>query len=135
VYALGQANFLFDPVSEPYVTADELSDAFGVAKSTMGRKARQIRDLVGIDHFSPEFLRADVTAGSPMVWMLQVDGLSWMPGWRRLSQLLTGMIKELADQETGYALAKARSLALLEEGRELGTNGQIRWSRDDLHER
>jgi hypothetical protein len=52
-----------------------------------------------------------------------------------LSQLLTGMIKELADQETGYALAKARSLALLEEGRDLGTNGQIRWSRDELHER
>lgn len=52
-----------------------------------------------------------------------------------LSQLLTGMIKELADQETGYALAKARSLALLEEGRDLGTNGEIRWSRDDLHER
>jgi hypothetical protein len=52
-----------------------------------------------------------------------------------LSQLLTGMIKELADQETGYALAKARSLALLEEGRDLGTNGQIRWTRDDLHER
>jgi hypothetical protein len=52
-----------------------------------------------------------------------------------LSQLLTGMIKELADQETGYALAKARSPALLEEGRDLGTNGEIRWSRDHLHER
>jgi hypothetical protein len=75
VYAPGQANFLFDPASEPYTTADELSKAFGVAKSTMGSKARQIRDLVGIDHFSPEFLRADVVAESPMVWMLQVNGL------------------------------------------------------------
>jgi Family of unknown function (DUF6364) len=52
-----------------------------------------------------------------------------------LSQLLTRLIKELADQETGYALAKARGLAQLEEGRDLGTNGQIRWSRDELHER
>jgi hypothetical protein len=52
-----------------------------------------------------------------------------------LSQLLTRMIKDLADQETGYCYAKARSLALLEEGRDLGTDGQARWSRDDLHER
>ena len=52
-----------------------------------------------------------------------------------LSQLLTAMIKELADQETGYALAKARSLALLEEGRDLGTAGRAHWNRDELHER
>jgi hypothetical protein len=52
-----------------------------------------------------------------------------------LSQLLTRMIKDLADQETGYRLAKARSLALLEEGADLGTDGRARWSRDDLHER
>jgi hypothetical protein len=30
---------------------------------------------VGIDQLSPEFLRAEVMAESPMVWMLQVDGL------------------------------------------------------------
>jgi hypothetical protein len=52
-----------------------------------------------------------------------------------LSQLLAGMIRQLADQETGYALAKARSLALLEEGRDLGTGGRVSWSRDELHER
>lgn len=52
-----------------------------------------------------------------------------------LSQLLAKMIKDLADQETGYALARAHSLALLEEGRDLGTGGRIRWSRDELHER
>ena len=46
VYALGQANFLFDPASEPYVTADQLSPAFRVAKTTMGSKARQVRDLL-----------------------------------------------------------------------------------------
>jgi hypothetical protein len=39
VYALGQANFVSDPATEPHVTADELSEAFGVAKSTMGSKA------------------------------------------------------------------------------------------------
>jgi hypothetical protein len=52
-----------------------------------------------------------------------------------LSHLLTRMIKDLADQETGFSHARARSLALLEEGRDLGTGGRIGWSRDELHER
>jgi hypothetical protein len=76
VYALGQANFLFDPASEPCVTADRLSEAFGVAKTTMGSKARQVRDLLGIDHFSPEFQRADVAAQNPLVWVIEVNGLA-----------------------------------------------------------
>ncbi|HYZ53020.1 MAG TPA: hypothetical protein VE733_05855 [Streptosporangiaceae bacterium] len=52
-----------------------------------------------------------------------------------LSQLLAMMIKDLAGQETGYAQAKARSLARLEERRNLGTGGRADWSRDELHER
>lgn len=75
VYALGQANFLFDPAREPCVTADQLSVAFGVAKSTMSGKAKQVRDLLRIDYFSPEFQRAEMVADNPMVWMLQVNGL------------------------------------------------------------
>ena len=76
VYALGQANFVFDPASEPYVTADELSEAFGVAKSTMGSKARQVRDLLRISPFSPEFQRADVAAQNPLMWIIEVNGLA-----------------------------------------------------------
>src|ERR1700730_16385998 len=52
VYALGQGNFLFAPAREPCVTADQLSVAFGVAKSTMSGKAKQVRDLLRIDYFS-----------------------------------------------------------------------------------
>jgi Domain of unknown function (DUF6398) len=76
VYALGQANFLSDPASEPCVTADQLSAAFGVAKSTMSSKARQVRDLLRISHFSPEFQRADVTAKNPLAWIIEVNGLA-----------------------------------------------------------
>ena len=76
VYALGQANFLFDPASEPCVTADQLSEAFGLAKSTMSGKARKVRDLLGIGYFSPEFQRADVVAQNPLVWVVQVNGLA-----------------------------------------------------------
>jgi len=32
-------------------------------------------------------------------------------------------------------VAKERSLALLRDGLNLGTNGRVTWSRDELHER
>ena len=76
VYALGQANFLSDPASEPCVTADQLSEAFSVAKSTMGSKARQVRDLLRISPFSPEFQRADVARRNPLVWIIEVNGVA-----------------------------------------------------------
>jgi hypothetical protein len=75
VYAVGQVNFLADPASEPCVTADQLSAAFGVAKPTMGTKAKQVRDALGISHFSPEFQLASVAAENPALWFIQVDGL------------------------------------------------------------
>jgi Ribbon-helix-helix protein, copG family len=52
-----------------------------------------------------------------------------------VSQLLARMLRELVERETGYETARARSLALLREGIDLGTNGRATWSRDDLHER
>jgi hypothetical protein len=76
VYALGYVNFLSDPASEPCVTADQLSAAFGVAKSTMSSKARQVRDLLRISHFSPEFQRADILAQNPLAWIIEVNGLA-----------------------------------------------------------
>lgn len=76
VYALGQANFLFDPATGPTATADQLSEAFGVPKTTMGSKARQVRDLLRISPFSPEFERADVAAANPLKWIIEVDGLA-----------------------------------------------------------
>jgi hypothetical protein len=76
VYALGQVNFLFDSSHEPHRTADELSAAFGVAKSTMSSKAKQVRDLLKMSYFGAEFLRAEVVAENPMVWLIEVDGLA-----------------------------------------------------------
>jgi len=75
VYALGQANFLSDPTREPSATADQLSAAFGVAKSTMSGKAKQVRDLLRVDPFSLEFQRANLAAENPLVWLIQVNGL------------------------------------------------------------
>jgi hypothetical protein len=75
VYALGQVNFLFDSSTKPYATADDLSTAFGVAKSTLGAKAKQVRDLTKMDFGTPEFLREDIIDATPITWFIQVDGL------------------------------------------------------------
>jgi hypothetical protein len=75
VYALGQVNYLFDPSEELHVTADQLSEAFGVAKSTMSSKAKLIRDLLRISPFSSEFQRVDIAARNPLLWFISVDGL------------------------------------------------------------
>jgi hypothetical protein len=75
VYALGQVNFLFDSATRPYATADDLSAAFGVAKSTLSAKAKQVRDLTKMSWGTAEFLREDMIAASPMIWFIQVDGL------------------------------------------------------------
>lgn len=52
-----------------------------------------------------------------------------------VSALLVGALSELVERESGYATAKGRSLAALDAGRDLGTGGEVRWSRDELHER
>lgn len=52
-----------------------------------------------------------------------------------LSALLTQLLATLVEQEDQYEQARQRSLALLEQGFELGTQGKIPWSRDELHER
>ncbi len=52
-----------------------------------------------------------------------------------VSRLLTEALQEMVERETGYALAKRRGLAALDEGLDLGTGGEVRWSREELHER
>jgi hypothetical protein len=52
-----------------------------------------------------------------------------------VSALLDGMLREAVERETGYALAGRREMEALERGLDLGTGGQIRRSRNELHER
>lgn len=52
-----------------------------------------------------------------------------------VSQLLARMLRELVDQETGYARARDRSVARMREAADLGTGGRVEWNRDSVHER
>lgn len=77
VYALGQVNFLFDPDTEPHVRHDDVAAAFGLSKSTLSQKAKQIRDVLKMSWGNPEFLSARMTDRSPLIWWVQVDGLPY----------------------------------------------------------
>lgn len=52
-----------------------------------------------------------------------------------VSGLLTQTLERLVHQEDAYTHARQRHLQWLEEGADLGTNGQIQTTRDELHER
>lgn len=51
-----------------------------------------------------------------------------------LSGLLTQTLEELVANQEAYEQARQRNLALLENGFDLGTQGQMPWKRDELHE-
>lgn len=52
-----------------------------------------------------------------------------------LSGLLTEVLINLVEKDEGYERARQRHLAWLQHGEDLGTNGEISWNREELHER
>ena len=75
VYALGTVNFLFDKSFEPYLSAEELSRAFGVSKSSCANKAGQIRKMFGMYQMDPEWTLPSLIEDNPLVWMVEVNGM------------------------------------------------------------
>jgi len=71
VYALGQVNFLFDSDTKPYATADDLSAAFGVAKSTLSAKAKQVRGHHN-HTFGTNFCRHQLEIGVSGNWTIRL---------------------------------------------------------------
>lgn len=75
IYAVGSINFLFDKSFEPYISTDELNSFFGTKKTTVSNKARQIKDMFDMWHFSPEFSTQNMEEKNPFNNMVMVDGL------------------------------------------------------------
>jgi hypothetical protein len=74
VYAVGSSNFIFDKSQSPSMTAIELSEWFGLAKSTAGNKAAEVGDLLNLGYMNTEFSLKRITDRNPMIWHLQVNG-------------------------------------------------------------
>jgi Domain of unknown function (DUF6398) len=117
VWALGQVNFLSDPSTKPYVAHDDLAAAFGLSKSTLGQKAKQIRDTLKMTWATLEFLRAEQIDDNPMIWFIEVNGLPFdareLPIEIQVEAYLKGIIPYvpgLGRDGTAAAMAAQRSL-------------------------
>ena len=57
VYAVGQVNFNFDKSLPVHVDrAEELSEPFGISKSTAASKAAEIRKMLNMERFGAEYM-------------------------------------------------------------------------------
>ncbi len=75
VYTIGFVNFLFDKSFPPYINAEDLCAAFGVAKTTGYNTSKRIRDLFGLMQFDPRWTLPSLMDQNPMAWMISVNGL------------------------------------------------------------
>jgi hypothetical protein len=75
VYTIGFINFLFDKSSSPYISAEDLCSAHGVAKSTGYNISKKIRDLFNLMQFDPHWTLPSLIDQNPMAWMISVDDL------------------------------------------------------------
>lgn len=75
IYAVAQNNFIFDKNQPIHMTAEELVEPLGVAKTTAASKAAEIRKMLKIDHFNFEWVLASDIEKNPMLWYVEVNGI------------------------------------------------------------
>ncbi|MBQ8706984.1 MAG: hypothetical protein IJ523_02715 [Succinivibrionaceae bacterium] len=75
VYAIGQNNFIFDQSRHLHKSADELSEPFGLAKTTVSSKAAEVRKLLKISQSNPEWTLPSDVENNPLLWMVNFNGM------------------------------------------------------------
>lgn len=65
IQAIGTVNFLFDRSFQPYVSTAQISDYFGTSTSTVGQKAKLIRDMFKMRHWDNEFSTQKMNKDNP----------------------------------------------------------------------
>ncbi|MBN2390851.1 MAG: hypothetical protein JXR84_09010 [Anaerolineae bacterium] len=74
VHTVGSVNFLFDKTQTPHMRADELAELFGLSKSTVGNKSKQIKDILKIGVFDPDWTLPSKIDENPVAWMVSLNG-------------------------------------------------------------
>ena len=74
IYAIGSNNYIFDKSQPVNMTATELAEWFGLAKSTAGNKATEISKLLDLSYSNTEFMLESNIENNSMVWHLIVNG-------------------------------------------------------------
>lgn len=102
VYALGQVNFLFDSSQDPHLEAGMLCELFGVAASTGGNKAKDVRDMAKVSRMSAEWTLPSRVDESFFLWMIEVNGLLIdarnAPRWIQEEAYRRGFIPYIPDE-------------------------------------
>lgn len=75
LYALGQVNYLYDKSNTPCMSMQDLCARFGIAASTGGNKAKQVRDALHIRPWDHRWTLPSLLENTDMIWTLEVDGL------------------------------------------------------------
>jgi hypothetical protein len=75
IHAVGTVNFAFDKSLTPHTTVADISDHFGVGKSSPASKSKEIRDLFNIGLMDPAWTLPSRMDRNPMAWYIMVDGL------------------------------------------------------------
>jgi len=93
IYVIARLNFLFDPESELFISADTVCDFFSTKKSTIGNKATQIEKACNLGLGAEGLCSPDITDALTLVEL--PSGLV-VP-----KNMLTGfdIVYELADEE------------------------------------
>lgn len=103
LYVIGGINFLFDRAQDIFMTGDQLSELTGVSKSTLSNKGKQVRELLKVQHFGPEFSRRKLLANNPIAWMVECNGLivdaRTLPPEIQADARRRGLIPDLPDSE------------------------------------
>ncbi len=105
IHALGMVNFLFDPAQNPHVKAGQIAEYFGLSQNTSSAKSKQIRDLMKMSQFDPDWTLPSKVGSNPLIWMLTVNGLimdvRYAPREVQEIAYLQGLIPYIpADKET-----------------------------------
>jgi hypothetical protein len=102
-HVIGSINFLFDRAQDIFMTGDQLSELTGVSRSTLSNKAKQVRALLNVQHFDPEFSRRKLLANNPIAWMVEFNGLIMdartLPPEVQADARRKGLIPDLPDSE------------------------------------
>jgi metal-responsive CopG/Arc/MetJ family transcriptional regulator len=78
--------------------------------------------------------RQNVTLSLPKPLLRRAKAMA-MKADKSLSELLKEALEEKVNEESGYKKARRRQLNLLRKGFDLGTNGHIKITREELHVR
>jgi hypothetical protein len=74
VYAVGAANFLFDPAQMPHMRGADVCAAFGVSGSAGAAKGREIMRMFHIGQLDPQWCLPSKLADNPLAWFVEING-------------------------------------------------------------